>query len=180
MIRAGIGILAVLALGAGSKEDPFIRGLLQGKYDVRSSAAASGKSPFDGNLSSRYRWIELDKKATDLSTLKSRWKAVQREQFQQKVKVDSADALDDKCKAAITVAEHEVRREGGKLVSYDRAYTAQDTWIRADVDWLLIETRVTRISIRRNGKLQLSASEKVKTDFERQYGRLRSSTSGRG
>lgn len=182
MIRFSLAVVATLALGVGMRDDVGVRHELQVKYDQRTASATAKNSPFQSGYSTRYRQVGIDKSTVSLSQLNDAWNstAKSRLSFSQIVHVDSADILEDRAKAAVQIDETEVLAEAGKSVRYERHYTAQDTWVKVDVDWYQIETRITRASIKRNGKTVSKNSERVKTDFERQYGPYHPANGGHG
>jgi hypothetical protein len=170
-------VILVGSIGRVHFDSAFVRAQLQMKYDVRTANIRKGESPYAHGFSTRYRWIDLSKRQTPLSTLLKVWNnsSAGRTVFSQTVKVESADTLQDQAKAAIHLLEHEERAVGSGAVNYDRDIYAEDTWIRVGADWILLQTRVTKMVVKRNGKVISAKSENVKTDFDRQYGRRRGS-----
>lgn len=141
-----LAVATVMALGFGAArlDDARIRDMLQPRYDAASTVEALA----EGKL----RETDIQGRPAKVPYPRGL-----------RVKVESADILDEIAKASVTITY----KLGGVLVTR----TELHKWAELGAGWTLVETHVTSKRGSRNGKVLYSVSERKLTDWQRSYGR---------
>jgi hypothetical protein len=175
-------LLSCLAVSAfGVADEPAIRVALQAKYDSVDTAMAAGDMHSIANFcdSSKFVALDVQKQSRSLNQLLNQLDQKKGQKLSIKTTVESADTLAGMAKAALRISSTQTVTEKGKAVIYKTTKTEEDTWEQDGDDWKLVQIRLTSNLVTRDGKTIVNESEKVLTDWDRQYGHRPSATSRR-
>lgn len=162
-------------------DESSVREMLQTKYDIVDAAMANGEMRTIQNFCDPSKFVALDiqKQKRSLSQYLSLLEMKKAPKMQVKTTVESADTLAGVAKAALRISCTQVVQEKGKAVTYKCTKTEEDTWEQDGDDWKLVQVRLTSNFTTRDGKTIVNESEKVLTDWDRQYGHRQTSPSRR-
>lgn len=165
-------LCVAVATGAMTLDNPDVRVRLQGKYDAVDAAMNSGNRRALAKFASPNSFVatDLQKRTSNLTRYLNQSDKAYRN-FRIDTVVESADTLNGKAKAALSIQSSYTLIEGGKVADYRVVKTQEDTWLQVGPDWKLIGARLTSHQVIRNGKVILNQREHVLTDWDRHYRR---------